>query len=66
MSFLRTEPSKTNMDTCKDKPFCTTPTSVSLHSISGCLEDQCSKWGTNGPRGTLRVEFSGREKVYVL
>ena len=30
------------------------------------LEAQCSKWGTNGPRGALRVEFSGREKVYAL
>ena len=30
MSFLRAEPSKTNMHTCKDKPFCTTPTSVLL------------------------------------
>ena len=30
MSFLRAEPSKTNMHTCKDEPFRTTPTSVLL------------------------------------
>ena len=36
MSILRAEPSKTNMHTCKDKPFCTTPTSVLLMKPMHC------------------------------
>jgi hypothetical protein len=42
MLFLHTEPSKTNMHTCKDEPFRTTPTSVLLMKPMNSLSYLCT------------------------